>query len=82
MFAAFGGSSKCAGSGRLNGEDLGGARRGGFAGWHVLCFSSSSVKVFAKTMNQEPLFDQGVWITPMVLAVCGIAAALCALVLA
>lgn len=53
----------------------------GFAGWHVMCFSSGLVKVFAKTMNQEPLFDQGVWITPMILAVCGIAAALCALIL-
>jgi hypothetical protein len=34
-----------------------------------------------KTMNREPLFGQGVWITPMVLAICGIAAALCALLL-
>jgi hypothetical protein len=42
---------------------------------------SAAVKVLAKTMSQEPLFDQGVWITPMVLAVCGIAAALCALAL-
>jgi hypothetical protein len=39
------------------------------------------VRAIAKTMNQEPLFDQGVWITPMVLAICGIAAALCALML-
>jgi len=46
-----------------------------------MCFSPGTVKVFAKTMNQEPLFNQGVWITPMILAVCGIAAALCALML-
>jgi hypothetical protein len=32
-------------------------------------------------MSQEPLFDQGVWITPMILAICGIAAALSALAL-
>jgi len=45
----------------------------------VLYFQS--VKVIAKTMNHEPLFDQGVWITPAVFAICGIAAALCALAL-
>jgi hypothetical protein len=37
------------------------------------------MKATATTMNREPLFDQGVWIAPMVLAICGIAAALCAL---
>jgi len=37
------------------------------------------MKVIAKTMDREPLFDQGVWITPMIVAVAGIAAALCAL---
>jgi hypothetical protein len=31
-----------------------------------------------KTMNQEPIFNQGVWMTPLVLAVCGIAGALAA----
>jgi hypothetical protein len=40
------------------------------------------VKAIAKTMDGEPLFDQGVWIAPMVLAICGIAAALCTLMLA
>jgi len=39
------------------------------------------VKVIAKTMDGEPLFDQGVWIAPMVLAIGGIAAALCAFLL-
>jgi hypothetical protein len=33
-------------------------------------------------MSQQPLFDQGVWITPVVLAIVGIAAALCALAIA
>ena len=32
-------------------------------------------------MSQEPLFVQGVWFTPMILAIAGIAAALCALTL-
>jgi uncharacterized membrane protein YuzA (DUF378 family) len=39
------------------------------------------VRGVVKTMKQEPLFGQGVWMTPIVLAICGIAAALCALML-
>jgi hypothetical protein len=39
------------------------------------------IKTVGKVVNRGPLFDQGVWITPMVLAICGIAAALCALAL-
>jgi hypothetical protein len=39
------------------------------------------VRVIAKTMNREPLFDGGVWLTPMIIAISGIALALCALVL-
>jgi hypothetical protein len=41
----------------------------------------SSVKVTGKTMEQQPLFDQRVWITPMILAIAGIAAALCTLLI-
>jgi hypothetical protein len=40
------------------------------------------MKAVAKTMDNEPLFDQGLWLTPMVFAICGIAAALCAIALA
>ena len=32
-------------------------------------------------MNGEPLFDGGVWLTPLILAISGIAVALFALVL-
>jgi len=35
----------------------------------------------ARTMNGEPLFDGGVWLTPLILAISGIAVALFALVL-
>ena len=81
IFAAFGGLLKNVRRARKAERGIGGRGRGGFTGWHVMCFSPGTVKVFAKTMNQEPLFNQGVWITPMILAVCGIAAALCALML-
>jgi hypothetical protein len=40
-----------------------------------------TVRVTARTMNHEPLFDGGVWLTPIVIALSGIAVALCALVL-
>jgi hypothetical protein len=49
--------------------------------WHNPCSIPCPVKAIAKTMNQEPLFEQGVWITPMILAICGIAAALITLAL-
>jgi hypothetical protein len=49
--------------------------------WHEKCFLYHPVKVTEKTMEQQPLFDQGVWITPMVLAIAGIAAALCTLLI-
>jgi hypothetical protein len=32
-------------------------------------------------MNQQPVFDGGVWMTPIIIAISGIAVALCALVL-
>jgi len=43
---------------------------------------ASPVKLFAGTMSQEPPLKEGVWMTPMIVGVCGIAAALCALVFA
>jgi hypothetical protein len=46
-----------------------------------MCYFYHPVKAIAKTMNQQPLFDQGVWITPMLLAIGGIAAALCTLLI-
>jgi hypothetical protein len=52
-----------------------------FEKWHGKCYLYQAVKAIAKTMNQEPLFDQGVWITPMLLAIGGIAAALCTLLI-
>jgi hypothetical protein len=39
------------------------------------------MKAFATTMDHQPLFEQGIWLTPLFLAVGGIAAALCALYL-
>jgi hypothetical protein len=40
-----------------------------------------TVRAIAKTMNREPLFDGRVWLTPIVIAISGIAVALFALVL-
>jgi len=40
------------------------------------------VKALAKTMNQDSFCIQGVWITPLVLAIFGITAALCVYILA
>jgi hypothetical protein len=52
-----------------------------FAKWHEKCYFYHPVKVTEKTVEQQPLFDQGVWITPMILAIAGIAAALCTLLI-
>jgi hypothetical protein len=38
------------------------------------------VRAIARTMNHEPIFDSGVWLTPIVLAIAGIAVSLFLLV--
>jgi len=43
--------------------------------------SFPAVKGTGKTVNGEPIFDKGLWKTPIVIAIFGIVAALCALVL-
>jgi hypothetical protein len=49
--------------------------------WHADCSGTRDVRIQAKTGDNQRNFDQGVWITPMVFAICGIAAALCAFAL-
>jgi len=48
--------------------------------WRVLFFGP--VKAALKTVTKEPLFEQGPWMTPWLLAFGGIAAALSLLALA